>query len=52
MKKKRNCCLFFCLFFFALQAQPGRDETLANSYLQNGEFDKSGRICIRVYGKE
>ena len=30
----------FSLFTFCY-AQPGRDETLASSYLQNGEFDKA-----------
>ena len=40
----------FCLLRFAF-AQPGRDETLANSYSQNGEFDKAVELYQGLWEK-
>ena len=34
-----------------LKAQPGRDETLANSYLQEGEFDKAAELFQSLWEK-
>ncbi len=39
------------LSFFAAQAQAGRDETLAASYLQNGEFDKAAELYQNLWEK-
>ncbi len=50
--KKFFLLLAFCfsLFTFAI-AQQGRDETLANSYLQNGEFDKAAELYQGLWEK-
>ena len=34
-----------------VKAQPGRDETLANSYLQEGEFDKAAELFQSLWEK-
>src|SRR5580704_278724 len=37
--------LMLCSAFFSITyAQPGRDETLANSYMQNSEYDKAAEL--------
>lgn len=51
MKKSVLLFILFASSFFALQAQPGRDETLANSYLQNGEFDKAVELYQSLWEK-
>ena len=38
-------------FFAGLHAQAGRDETLANSYLQEGEFDKAAELFQSLWEK-
>ena len=47
--------LFSVLLFVLLQAmavaQPGRDETLAKSYMQNGEFDKAAELYQGLWEK-
>ena len=34
-----------------VKAQPGRDETLANSYMQEGEFDKAAELFQSLWEK-
>ncbi len=34
----------FHFFFFISSAQPGRDETLAHSYMQTGEYEKAAEL--------
>lgn len=48
--------VFFSLFFSMLLqgtafAQAGRDETLAKSYMQNGEFDKAAELYQSLWEK-
>ena len=46
--------LFFTFSFSLLAfayAQAGRDETLANSYMQNGEFDKAAELYQSLWEK-
>lgn len=45
--------LAFLFLFSAIAAiaQPGRDETLANSYLQNGEYDKAAELFQSLWDK-
>src|ERR1043165_671315 len=50
MKKHFIFFLFNLLVVLAI-AQPGRDETLANSYLQNGEFDKAVELYQSLWEK-
>ena len=50
--KKLPLLLSFCLLLAAnLHAQPGRDETLANSYVQNGEYDKAADLYQSLWEK-
>ena len=37
--------------FVPVDAQPGRDETLANSYMQGGEFDKAAELFQSLWEK-
>lgn len=39
------------LFYLPANAQAGRDETLANSYLQNGEYDKAADLYQSLWEK-
>lgn len=50
---KKPLLLFALLFplFVLVKAQPGRDETLANSYLQEGEFDKAAELFQSLWEK-
>jgi tetratricopeptide (TPR) repeat protein len=49
---KRHFTIFlFCFSFLAVVAQPGRDETLAVSYMQNGEFDKAAELYQSLWEK-
>jgi TolA-binding protein len=41
----------FVLFSMAVFAQPGRDETLAKNYLQNGEFEKAAELYQLLWEK-
>jgi tetratricopeptide (TPR) repeat protein len=50
MKKHFIFFLFNLLVVLAI-AQPGRDETLANSYLQNGEYDKAVELYQSLWEK-
>lgn len=43
--------LITCLTVFVAMAQQGRDETLANSYLQNGEYDKAVELFQGLWEK-
>jgi len=50
--KKQFLLLAFSLSLLTLAcAQAGRDETLAASYLQNGEFDKAGELYQGLWEK-
>ncbi len=43
--------LFFTLSFSVVVAQAGRDEVLAKSYMQNGEFDKAAELYQGLWEK-
>ena len=47
--------LFFCFILsivsVSLFAQAGRDEALAASYLQNGEYDKAAELYKTLWDK-
>jgi tetratricopeptide (TPR) repeat protein len=44
--------IIFCFLFVNIAfAQQGRDETLANSYMQNGEFDKAAELWQGLWEK-
>lgn len=43
--------LLLSCFYFSGLAQAGRDETLAASYLQNGEFDKAAELYQSLWEK-
>jgi len=50
--KKLVSSFVFCTLLLALcSAQPGRDETLANSYMQSGEFDKAVELYQSLWEK-
>jgi tetratricopeptide (TPR) repeat protein len=50
--KKLFLFFAFCLLLSApTYAQAGRDETLANSYMQNGEFDKAAELYQSLWEK-
>ena len=51
MKKSVLLFILIGISFSAIQAQPGRDETLANSYFQNGEFDKAVELYQSLWEK-
>lgn len=50
----RGCLLLIALQFSLLvlvKAQPGRDETLANSYFEDGEIDKAAELYQSLWEK-
>ncbi|MES2621451.1 MAG: tetratricopeptide repeat protein, partial [Bacteroidota bacterium] len=50
--KKLFLAFAFCFSFFTFCfSQPGRDEVLANSYFQNGEFDKAVELYQDLWEK-
>lgn len=51
MKRTLFSVLFIALLQFVAVAQAGRDETLAKSYLQNGEFDKAAELYEGLWEK-
>lgn len=51
MKKTVSFLFLFLVVLATLQAQPGRDETLAASYLQNGELDKAAELYQLLWEK-
>lgn len=44
-------CFFLLVCVEAAIAQPGRDEALANSYLQNAEYDKAAELYQTLWEK-
>ncbi|MDB5283511.1 MAG: Tetratricopeptide 2 repeat-containing protein [Bacteroidota bacterium] len=51
MKKLLFLFIIQVSLFAVVRAQPGRDETLAASYLQNGEFDKAAELYQSLWEK-
>lgn len=51
MKRVLAFVFFMCSLQLVTLAQPGRDETLANSYLQNNEFDKAAELFQGLWEK-
>ncbi len=51
MKQLLILLVTICSVLPALHAQPGRDETLADSYLKNGEFDKAADLFQSLWEK-
>lgn len=51
MKRLFVLGLLLCGLQLVTLAQPGRDETLANSYLQNNEFDKAAELFQNLWEK-
>ncbi|MBL0309474.1 MAG: tetratricopeptide repeat protein [Bacteroidetes bacterium] len=51
MKKHFLLFIFLGSLFIAAHAQPGRDETLAASYMQNGEWDKAAELYQSLWEK-
>ncbi len=51
MKKLLLLIVLQFSLFVMVDAQPGRDETLANSYLQEGEFDKAAELYQQLWEK-
>ena len=51
MKKLLVLFLINCSLLSVVNAQPGRDETLAKSYLENGEFDKAAELYQSLWEK-
>ncbi|MFN8309454.1 MAG: tetratricopeptide repeat protein [Chitinophagales bacterium] len=47
--KKGSIILFFVLIAVSAMAQRGRDEVLAKSYMQNGEFDKAVELYRQLW---
>lgn len=43
--------MFQCVVLGMVCAQPGRDETLASSYMQEGEFDKAAELYQSLWEK-
>jgi predicted Zn-dependent protease len=51
MKKLFLVLMVQCFMAMVAQAQPGRDETLAASYLENGEYDKAAELYQSLWQK-
>lgn len=45
------CLLFFAVYFTSVSAQAGRDEALAASYLQEGEYEKAVDLYQQLWEK-
>src|SRR5689334_17297729 len=51
MRKLFLLLFIFHFLFLISSAQPGRDETLANSYMQNGEYEKAVELLQGLWEK-
>lgn len=51
LMKRLSLVLFLLSLLAIAQAQPGRDETLAASYFENGEFDKAAELYQSLWEK-